>query len=151
MSRSYWLPSLFMFPNFLCYEPSSALFMLPKFIYHRVPEVIIYRMRHVPNDATPDCICKVLSFYDHSSASIIVCGYETERRHISGFMYILTKCCHHHQLTIFTTFAQINVGRTLACQNTFDYLQDCIYDLLYIYSWESSASPYANNNNRYIK
>lgn len=125
MSRSYWLPSMFMFPNFLCCEPSSALFMLPKFISHRVPEVIIHRMRRAPNDATPDCVCKVLSFYDHSSPRVTACGHETERRHISGLTDILIKGCLYDYSSIFTTFAYIHIGHTFVFRLLIE--QICLY------------------------
>ncbi len=52
---------MFVFPNLLCHEWGRALFMPPEF-KHAVPEVIICWMRHVPNDGTPDCMCKTLWF-----------------------------------------------------------------------------------------
>lgn len=46
-------------------------------------------MRHVRNDATTDCICKVLSCFDYSSPDVKgCCVFEMERSHISGSLLI---------------------------------------------------------------
>lgn len=72
--------------------------MPPEFKYLAVPEVIIYWMTHVPNDANPDCICKELSVYDYSSPDFIGHDFEMERGHISGLLYLVSLMMYFYSL-----------------------------------------------------
>lgn len=100
----------FVFLIYIAIKTKSELFMLPKFIYHKFPKVIMYWMGHVPNDARLDA---QEHFYDFRIMIILLMnvGLKWKKGHISGPVHAHLWCISHFegiyslQIYVFSSFS----------------------------------------------